>query len=287
MTSLKTLIRWRNQAASLAERVTRGYTPQFHNPYFDVPRVRTYCKTILEIANQESQNLIVMADWSRAYGEDPNHPSPRPTVTRKQFRVWVETQGGMVTVLAPQGYRYYFLAPDVEKPILLGQDSPEEFQALLTKTQALLGFQIPSPGGWPSKYLNARWKELQAHGPMPLKALKAPSQPYLQRKSAQRLLDTLDGRCPWAPKSPPIYDWCNKPAPFHNNPDYYRCARCNGTNQNLWGTIPSIDWQHLPQFHAQLFRIDIRRFAEEHQLSSFDRQNLEYFLRGPHPPFPE
>jgi hypothetical protein len=67
----------------------------------------------------------------------------------------------------------------------------------------------------------------------------------------QRLLDTIDGRCPWAPSAPRQPSECQGKHGFVSSTGvHYRtsytapelCPDCRGTGHNLRGYLPAIEW---------------------------------------------
>jgi hypothetical protein len=72
-------------------------------------------------------------------------------------------------------------------------------------------------------------------------------------RTAQRLLDTLDGRCPWAPSAAAQPSECrrcrgdgrkheaclqDRPTPLVRG----KCPDCHGTGHNLAGVLPPVEW---------------------------------------------
>jgi hypothetical protein len=101
------------------------------------------------------------------------------------------------------------------------------------------------------------WAELAEHRGRPLAAAWLRSNAlrlHKRVKTAQHLLDTLEGRCPWAPSARPQFNECPEcggacpccgasPTLPHNMScaPAWQCRDCRGAGRNVRGMLPSIE----------------------------------------------
>lgn len=107
-------------------------------------------------------------------------------------------------------------------------------------------------------------KRMRHHGGWPGRLMRDPACPVpswtpnaaRRRRVAQRLLDTLDGRCPWNPsakRKPSECRGCAGDGYRHSREialpsggvagvDVRTCPDCNGTGHNLRGYLPKVEW---------------------------------------------
>jgi hypothetical protein len=97
--------------------------------------------------------------------------------------------------------------------------------------------------GWPRK-LAAEWS--LSRGPAMLCRRAAAANGDSIARTARRLLDTLDGRCPWAPSTlaqASACVTCLHRGPVVRAPEWLDpiCPYCRGTGHNLAGVLPAVE----------------------------------------------
>jgi hypothetical protein len=87
-------------------------------------------------------------------------------------------------------------------------------------------------------------------------------------RTARRMLDTLDGRCPWAPSALAQASECLNCAGWVTKADGGICHLCLGTGHNLAGVLPA--GEHPDPRVSRLYASASRAMASAVAVASFD-----------------
>jgi hypothetical protein len=231
--------------AQLFERVCAGVLAG--EVPFDVALVRAYCERLVAEGERLAMERVVFADWTRARGAGPENRE------RAVFTDDVGRRGGWPGPLAREygwerckvcrpGFLLSEASPDDPAPIevVTGQDG-----LLRCRCSACKGRGRTRKPGVPPGFASGD----------------------SIARTARRLLDTLDGQCPWAPSAGAQTSrcacWSVRPAPPPGPFDgpvcppedgqrlgYFRelprgpdpeCRHCRGTGHNLAGVLPEVE----------------------------------------------
>lgn len=248
---------------------------------FDVALVRAHCERLLADAGRRSTDRVVFTDWTRDRGLGPENRERGAFVrcsTCGGTRVLANLDG--VSGLVPVGP---WTGPMVEpmerwKPGVptVAVDVGEAVRC----PDCLFGLH---QGGWPGHLARSYgWERcstcvgrgrIECH-PAPGFRLTFQGKPTMARcpacngrgrvrkpgvspgvaagpglaRTAQRLLDALDGRCPWAPGAGAQSSECSTCAGSGDDfPMYWdghedtTCSDCRGTGHNLAGVLPEVE----------------------------------------------
>jgi hypothetical protein len=264
--------RWREQAARLvALALTEDWHPTtrglmvsqstrdlLHGMHFNVARVRAYCERLIAEGERLAEERVLFMDW-----------------TRTQGRLGVTLADGlsMSQGLGPENRERGAFRRD---PC---EDCGERFEPGCRRCD---GVGHPR-GGWPGSLAREwgtvrceacegkhpcerdeslgcqhhrdgshfpeckalRCKPCKGRGyvPRPGASRSAAAGPGLAR-TARRLLDTLDGRCPWAPSAGKQASECQECDGHGSEPTRppTTCEACHGTGHNLSGALPAVEW---------------------------------------------
>jgi hypothetical protein len=222
---------------------------------FDVDAVRAYCERLVAEGGRLAAEREVFADWTRARGEGPESYDGdwgRPGGSK------LHVHGGWPGPLARE-YGWERCEACGGKGVRWAPDC--EFSPLALEN---LGCR----DGWHvSDCLHSRTRCIACKGRGRTRKPGVPpgfANGDSIARTARRLLDTLDGRCPWAPGALAQASECGRcagrrwvPNDFEGGEqghlNHVNCPDCRGTGHNLSGVLPEVGHQapRVSEGHAR------------------------------------
>ena len=232
-----------------------------HVRTFNVAVVRSYCERLIAEADAADLEREVFADWTRARGKGPENRKPFAFITACQ-------EAGCAEADCP-----FDPTPDLctcACNLVGGWPGSLAREYVAERAAARRCSRRDCDGGVLRGDLAANMSEfLGATGNVTIRAtdcgcgvacpecerekVARPSRSFANggnlRGAAQRLLDTLDGRCPWAPDATAQASTCGCAAypdprdparPYRVDARGSVCTRCGGTGRNLHGYLPPL-----------------------------------------------
>jgi hypothetical protein len=210
-------------AARVSVRVQRG-------DGFDVAAVRAYCERLVGEGERLAEERVVFADWTRAQGKGPENRERgafvqfSPSVEAGLIREWrsVFKCGGWPGSLARE-YGW------------------ERCKACRGRRSTIAA--TPGGRGYP---LQERCSACKGRG----RTRKPGIHPGFANgdsigRTARRLLDALDGSCPWAPSASAQASECRSCERYgvidRGDGIAGQCPACRGTGRNLAGVLPEVE----------------------------------------------
>ena len=196
-----------------------------HVRTFNVAVVRSYCERLIAEADADALEREVFTDWTRARGKGPESGGWPGSLAREY--------------VAERAAKRRCSRRDCDGGVLRGDLAANMSEFLgatgnVTITSTDCGCGVACPECEREKV--ARPSRSFANGGN-------------LRGAAQRLLDTLDGRCPWAPDATAqastcgcaaYPDPCDPARPYRVDARGSVCTRCGGTGRNLHGYLPPL-----------------------------------------------
>jgi hypothetical protein len=196
---------------------------------FDVAAVRAYCETLVAEGERLAMERVVFVDWTRARGKGPEGYRRGPCTSRCCDGGWP----------GPLAREYGWERCKTCDPNLFNHAAHPDDPAPIEVTTGVDGL--------------LRWRCSSCKG---LRRTRKPGIPPgfangdSVARTARRLVDTLDGRCPWAPSARAQASECLADCVWAElgNGEFAwceslltRCERCRGTGHNLAGVLPDVE----------------------------------------------